>query len=74
MSVEQRICDYCKDVILGSKEDVYLVQKGYINKYNEFQALGENEVRHEKCHKLIEARAAIMADISVLIFKKEDLL
>jgi hypothetical protein len=64
MSEKDGCCDYCKDAILSPQEDVFCIQKGYINKYKEFMAIGEKEILHERCHNLIRARAVVMEDIS----------
>lgn len=62
MGVEDRICDYCKDVIMAH-EDVICIQKGYINQFKEFKSLGKPEARHSKCHEGVEARALVMAEL-----------
>ena len=64
MSEKDQICDHCKDVIHSVREDAYRVQRGAFTQTKGFLPTREAEVYHERCFKLIMARAAVMADIS----------
>ena len=63
MSEQDMICNHCKDVVFAA-ETTYRIQEGYFDPYGQFKSLGKTKIHHERCHKLIEARAIVMADLS----------
>ena len=75
MGEKDQICDHCQDVIFSVKDNAARIQRGYFNIYGEFLYMGVSEIRHERCHNLIEARAIVMADIAAKVLfgdKKEE--